>query len=147
MRKTFFSLCLLMLISLLVAGCGKTATNPKTNKNQANESIEKEISSGVDKSKTNESSVNESKTEIRELAYQSINENDRKTIVDCENAKVEEYNTSTDHSVGSPNGLVNIKDKNTIKVTFRTNNEGLLGPITVYIDKDTYEILGIDLRD
>ena len=130
MKKTILSLCLLMLISIQVAGCGETTENPKVN-----ESI------------TNETSVNKSDTEIRELAYQSLNENDKKTVVDWESAKVEEYNSSTDHSVGSPNGLANIKDKYTYKVIFRTNNEGLLGPITVYIDKDTYEILGIDLRD
>jgi hypothetical protein len=43
--------------------------------------------------------------------------------------------------------MINIKDKDTYKVIFRTNNQSLLGPITIYVDKNSYKILGIDLRD
>ena len=42
---------------------------------------------------------------------------------------------------------MNIKGKDTYKVTFRTTNEGILGPIIIYIDKNSYSVLGGDLRE
>jgi hypothetical protein len=88
-----------------------------------------------------------SENEIREIAYKSLSDFDKNTVINWKNAMVEGYNATTNHSIGSVNGLINIKDKAVYKVTFRTNNEGLLGPITLYLDKNTYVMVGEDLRD
>lgn len=32
-------------------------------------------------------------------------------------------------------------------VAFRTHHDAVLGPISVFIDRNTYEIIGVGLRD
>jgi hypothetical protein len=85
--------------------------------------------------------------DIRNIAYQYLNEGTKKTIIDWENAKVEEESNSQDYLVAGPNGVVSTKGKDIYKITFRTNNEAYLGPILVIMDKNTYAIIGAGLRD
>lgn len=33
------------------------------------------------------------------------------------------------------------------KISFKSSKEGILGPIVVYLDKNSYKFLGIALRD
>lgn len=93
------------------------------------------------------SQENDVKNDIREIAYQYLGEADKATLIDYENAEVEEYRCAGDHYVASLNGHINLKDKDTYKVTFNTSNDALLGPIIIYLDKTSYSVLGIDLRD
>lgn len=85
--------------------------------------------------------------EIIKIAYQYLNEGTRKTIVDWEDAKVGEESNSRDYFVAGPNGAVSTKGKNIYTITFRTNNEASLGPVFVVMDKNTYDIIGVGLRD
>lgn len=105
----------------------------------------------IDKSKKENKTIEnikvKSDNDIKEIAYKSLSDNERNTITNWMDGKVEAYKDTNDHSVGSPIGAINIKDKDTYKVTFGTNNEGTLGPITVYLDRNTYKVLGGDLRD
>ena len=91
--------------------------------------------------------MEKSESEIIEFVYNSLDEYNKKSIIDWKSAKVEEYKPSTDCIIGGSKGAINIKDKDTYKLTFRTDNEGILGPITMYVDMNSYEILGGDLRD
>lgn len=87
--------------------------------------------------------------EIREIAYLWLNENFKKTIINWKEAKVEECKYTTDHIVISQSGnsddSVNLKGIDTYKITFSTTNEGILGPIIIYIDMNTFNALGGDL--
>lgn len=86
-------------------------------------------------------------SDIRKIAYQTLSKSDRKQVSDWENAKVEMIRFSEDHYVDASGRSVNIKNKPAYRVTFHIVNEGMLGPIAVYIDKNTDRLLGQDLRD
>ncbi len=61
--------------------------------------------------------------------------------------KVEELIITQSYGVINPGGeIIDIKGKNVYKVTCETEDDPLLGPITVYIGQDTFEILGTDIR-
>lgn len=93
------------------------------------------------------STTEKSDEDITNIAYQYLDENTKKTILDWENAKVDKESKSEGYLVAGPNGVVNTKGKNIYTITFRTNNEATLGPISVAMDKDTYSIIGVGLRD
>ena len=130
MKRMLISLTLIICILLQITGCTKESIGNSKNENQ-----------------TIETTANKSENDIREIAYQSLSEDNKKTVISWKDGKVEQYKSTNDHSIGSPNGSVNIKGKDTYKVMFRTNNEGILGPIIIYIDKNSYSVLGGDLRD
>lgn len=90
--------------------------------------------------------ISKSDNEIREIAYQSLTDNEKTSIIDWKGASVEKYKAETKHTIAGPTGPVNIKSKDTYKVTFKTNMDGLLGPIVVYLDSNSYKILGSDFR-
>lgn len=124
MKKVIISLCLLVVIFLQVTGC----TNAKI--------------------KSTEINTEKSKSDIIEIAYKSLNEGIQKnSIINWKSAKVEEYKSQLDHLIGSQSGEVNIKDKDTYKITFETDNDMLLGSIIVYLDRNSYTALGIDFRE
>lgn len=60
--------------------------------------------------------------------------------------KITKVKFSSDHTVASLTGVVNLKGKDTYIITFTTDNASL-GPITIYVDKNSYKVLGADLRD
>jgi len=128
MKKVIICLCFIIGLSMLFVGCGEKKLNDK-----------------VKKGKKIEAAAVKRESEIREIAYEGLSQGSRNTVVDRERAKVEEYKATTDHSVASENGAVNLIYRDTYRVIFRTNDEEL-GPIQVYIDKNTYKFLGIDFR-
>jgi hypothetical protein len=79
-------------------------------------------------------------SDIRQIAYGYISVEEQGTISDWEHAPVELYHADTRHAVTMQGSIIDITGKDTIKVTFYTV-DALLGPITVYIDKTTYEVL------
>lgn len=85
-------------------------------------------------------------SEIREIAYQYLSQRSKDTVIDKEDAIVEEYHPISVHKVFSPDGSVDITGKDLYKVTFQTTDEALLGPLIVYIDKKTYIAYGVDGR-
>ncbi len=120
MKKAGSSLCLLILVLLLVAGCANKIT---------------------------ESNIKKSDSDIVEIAYQYLDERTKKTIVNWKDAEVEEDDHSRTYLVAGPNGVVSTEGKNAYMVTFHTNNDVALGPISVFIDKNTDELIGVGLRD
>lgn len=130
MKKVSIFLSIIIFLSLMAIGCNKEK---------------------IDKSKEEnhkiENSKSKSDNEIKQIAFESLSDNEKNTIINWMDGKVEVYKSTTDHSVGSSIEPINIKDKDTYKVTFGTNNEETLGPITMYLDRNTYEVLGVDLRD
>jgi len=101
----------------------------------------------LNESKKIETNIKKSESDIIEIVYNSLDEYNKKSIIDWKSAKVEEYKPLTDCIIGGSQGAINIKDKDTYKITFRTDNEGILGPITKYVDMNSYEILGGEMRD
>lgn len=85
--------------------------------------------------------------EIR-LAYKYIDSNSQKTIKNSKIAQVEEYAPSRDLEImdEETDSLVNIKYKEVLRITFKTLDDGNLGPIVVYIDKNTNDVLGVGTR-
>ena len=82
------------------------------------------------------SCTNENETDlmlqIREIAWNSLNEQAKSTVnVDWKQAPVNE---------------LTYKEKNAYSVCFNTSDDALIGPIIVYIDKDSLVVLGQGLR-
>ena len=97
--------------------------------------------------KNTETTLQPIENKIREIAYQDLDENVKKSITDWRTSEVEGYNSLNDNTIWSPNGLVNIKDIDTYRVLFENISDYVeLGPITVYVDKTTYTVLGYGLR-
>lgn len=72
------------------------------------------------------------KTQIREIAWNSLNDQAKSTvIIDWKLAPVTE---------------TTYQDKNVYAVSFNTSDDALLGPITVYVDKSSQIVLGQALR-
>jgi hypothetical protein len=70
--------------------------------------------------------------QMREIAWNSLSLSDRSTVtVDWGKATVKE---------------TTFQDKEVYAVTFNTTYDALLGPIIVYIDKITLEVLGYGIR-
>jgi len=86
-----------------------------------------------------------SENEIREIAYHSLDDYSKNTIINWENAEVEEFKSPTEMHLG--NSSVNIEGKETYRITFNVQNEAVLGPIVMFVDKDSYKISGVGLRD
>jgi hypothetical protein len=82
---------------------------------------------------------------IRAFAYQLLDENDKAVIIDWKNAELEETKFTSDYSVYdiSKKEFVSIKGKDVYIITFETRNPD--NPITMYIDKNSYKLLGFAL--
>jgi hypothetical protein len=77
----------------------------------------------------------------RKIVWDKMNDIDKKTVIDCEKAEV----TLADWKTVSYK--LDHKDREfVVAVTFKTNIDGLLGPITVYVDPVTKEIVGSQIR-
>ncbi|MDF2538445.1 MAG: hypothetical protein K0S76_1466 [Herbinix sp.] len=90
-----------------------------------------------------------SETEIREIAYDYLNDQGKELIIDWETASVDEYPISNELKImNNDYDITSIKNIDTYAVTFHTNVtlEAFAGPIIVYLDKNTYKILGMNLR-
>ncbi|MBY6036654.1 hypothetical protein KUV80_08315 [Fictibacillus nanhaiensis] len=80
-------------------------------------------------------------------AYNYLDASSQQSIKDWEDAQVEEFiSTETVEVENHENKWVNIENLPTLKVTFKTTNDGDLGPLIVYLDKETKKALGVGLR-
>ena len=129
MRKMIIALCLLILISTQITGCTKAISNSNKSENKATKI-----------------SIKKSKSGVREIAYQSLDEDDKKSVINRSTAPVQEGKSSAYHRIASHEGVINIRNTDTYIVTFNTNNASL-GDITIYVDKNSYKVLGYELRD
>lgn len=87
------------------------------------------------------------KSDIREKAYNWLDNKNQSSIIDWKNASVEEVEFNENYTINTKADSVNIKNIKAYKVTFDTTDKELLGPIVVYLNKDNIDVLGIDYRE
>jgi hypothetical protein len=82
------------------------------------------------------------------LAYDYVDPISQKTIKNRKVAQVEEFTPRFDIEIMNEetDSLTNIKGIDVMTVTFKTDDDGSLGPIIVYIDKNSKKVLGIGGR-
>lgn len=78
------------------------------------------------------------------LAYNYIDPISKKTIRNWKNAEVEEYTPNVDVEIYdyALQKRLNIKGKDTLKVTFHTKDDKIIGPIVIFLDKKGEKVLG-----
>jgi hypothetical protein len=140
--KKFISIGLLFTVLLILNGCSNVNSKVVMNKSQnTNEEAEKfkGIYSGLKKSES----------EIRAMAYNYIDKNEigLPNWESVKNVKVEEYKEQRDHLVINSGRQINLIGKEAYRVSFDNGNPSKLGPITVYLDKNFYKFLGVDIRE
>ena len=69
------------------------------------------------------------------------------TITNPNNPKTEELVLETEPSVYRFNKNTRLAGRKVIKYTYNTTQDGLLGPITFYVDKETGVVLASDYRE
>jgi hypothetical protein len=84
--------------------------------------------------------------ELRTLAYESLSKEEKQTILDWTKAPVVTIKPPNSLLIWSPQGSLDLKGREVVVVTFSTTQDPLLGPIKVYLDAETHEILGKGLR-
>lgn len=87
------------------------------------------------------------KEEAVKFAQNDINEIEKTTIINFENPTVEEVVLDEKVSIYLFNADEKIEGKTAYRITFNTEEDGLLGPIVYYIDKDNGKLLGLDYRE
>lgn len=91
-------------------------------------------------------SSDKSPEEIRSLAYEHVREDGNQRILNEDTAEVVRILIEEEHQIMCKEGAIEIKGREVYKVTFRTTSDDLLGPIRVYLDVDSFDILGVDYR-
>ena len=156
MKKPIISLILITCILLQVTGCTEIQifNNEAKNQSTSAHNIEnKSIGGGSTDNKGTEiegteSTLQQIQTTIRNIAYKNIDKTAKAEIKDWENSEVEEYKTLIDHTIRGQSGFINIKGVDTYRILFDDSNDFIeLGPIVVYVDKNTDTVLGYDLRN
>jgi len=149
-KKPILSIILIICILLQVTGCTEVQmfNNEIANPSTEVQIIEdKLIENKSTENETDETSLQQTQTRIRYIAYQDLNESMKTEIKDWENGEVREYKFSTDHFIRSQREYINIKDIDTYRILFEPKNDFIeLGPITIYVNKNTETVLGYDLR-
>ncbi|HHW36477.1 MAG TPA: hypothetical protein GXX18_04190, partial [Bacillales bacterium] len=80
--------------------------------------------------------------EFQQVAWQSLSENEKDTVIgDWQNAEVIEVSPAD-----VPQHIKPEKNQKVVKVVFHTEQDSLLGPIGLYIDRSSKEIIGPDIR-
>jgi len=87
------------------------------------------------------------KDNIRETAYNWIDDSIKSTIIDWKTSKVEKITFDKEHLIINETETLDIINNEAFKVTFTTKDDDLLGPVIVYLDSDTSEVLGMDFRE
>jgi hypothetical protein len=125
MKKKMITFFLIVLISSPIVGCTK----------QNIESVK------IDK--ITQTTTKKTESDIREIAYNALSETYKQQVSDWKTAKVEESILNGNEIYSSIGKYYSV---NAYKVSFRNFKDGVLGPIVVYLDKDSYRFLGIGLR-
>ena len=144
-KKPFISLILMICILLQVTGCGRVQILINETDVLGSEILDTGIQ-GTE-TKNTETTLQPIENKIREIAYQDFDKNVKKIITDLRTSEVEAYESLNNNTILSQNGLLNIKDIDTYRVLFENISDYVeLGPITVYVDENTYTVLGYGLR-
>ena len=80
------------------------------------------------------------------LATEKLDNKSKETITNLDNPKVEEYTFNKQPFMGFFVKEENLTGKTVYKITFNTTQDGLLGPIVLYVDKYNGKVIGTDFR-
>ena len=102
------------------------------------------INGAIDQSYPNQASADV--TNVREAAWNGVSEAEKKSVIgDWKTAEVAEADVK-ELEVSTLRGEETPQVEHLYKATFPTKDDGLLGPITVFVNGDTNEVLGYGLR-
>lgn len=89
-----------------------------------------------------ENAPNDSWSHIRSIAWAQVSKEEQKTVLgNWKQAEVKEVKWND-----VPTKLTDKEPEKILKVTFKTKNDGMVGPIGIYIDPKTEQIVGYDAR-
>ena len=80
-------------------------------------------------------------------AREKLSDKEIETIINLENPKIEEVVLKGDTSIYLFDESIDFKGKSFYKITYNTELDGLLGPITLYVDKMSGIVIGADYRE
>lgn len=101
---------------------------------------------------TEETAKTESLSEITteqavKKAREKLSDKEMETIINLENPKIEEVVLNGDTSIYLFDESIDATGKSLYKITYNTELDGLLGPITFYVDKMSGIVIGADYRE
>ncbi len=85
--------------------------------------------------------------EAIERVKREIDDKSKETIINFDNPKAEEMVFKTQPSIYLFDKEVKLTGKSVYKITFNTTQDGLLGPVVFYVDRNNGEIIGMDYRE
>jgi len=91
--------------------------------------------------------VGTTKEDAIKTAQNDINVIEKSTIINLENPTVEELLLDEEVLFYLFNANEKTEGKKAYRIIFNTEQDGLLGPIVYYVDKDNGELLGVDYRE
>ena len=80
-------------------------------------------------------------------AREKLSDKEIETIINLENPKIEEVVLKGDTSIYLFDESFDTTEKSLYKITYNTELDGLLGPITFYVDKMSGIVIGADYRE
>ena len=80
-------------------------------------------------------------------AREKLSDKEIETIINLENPKIEEVVLKGDTSIYLFDESIDATGKSLYKITYNTELDGLLGPITFYVDKMSGIVIGADYRE
>ena len=80
-------------------------------------------------------------------ARKMLSDKEIETIINLENPKIEEVVLNGDTSIYLFDESFDVTGKSLYKITYNTELDGLLGPITFYVDKMSGIVIGADYRE
>ncbi len=80
-------------------------------------------------------------------AREKLSDKEMETIINLENPKIEEVVLNGDASIYLFDESFDVSGKRLYKITYNTELDGLLGPITFYVDKMSGIVIGADYRE
>ncbi|WP_028563027.1 hypothetical protein [Paenibacillus pinihumi] len=96
-------------------------------------------------SKDYANTVKDEPTQMKKIAWEGLSKKEQKVVVGSwESATIEKIEVS---KLKFPLIFLEKNSENIYRVTFKTTQDELLGPIGVYIDADIKKIVGYDIRE
>lgn len=139
MKKIFLHVLLGSLLFAGITGC----TADKKNNTQPNSVTQTQSDGNQNQTDANQNQIDEAK--IRNIAFQWVKNREDK-IKEWEAAQVIETKYTDDHKVYKGDEIINIQGMDTYKVVFEMEDEVWgSNTISVYVDKESKNVLGADL--
>ncbi len=82
-----------------------------------------------------------------EIVKKTLDPQSMETIANLDNPKIEEVVFETNPSIAFFEGKKDITGIELYKITFNTTQDGLLGPIVLYVDKFNGDLIGGEFRE